>query len=112
MYRPFIFLLWLVLISGTVYWIAQHANLIVSTEQSEQSALRPPIVVHTFYPYQYAVQMIIPVMDLQQTQYWSPKPGGGGWELALIIFNYIIMLIGWLTVLAVIPGVSRYYRSR
>lgn len=103
-HRPFVFLLIVMLISGTIYFVAQHAGLIVATEETSS--------FHTFYPYIYALQMIIPVIDLQQTQYWSPKPGGGGWEFMLMFFNNLVMIIGILTVLAVIPGVSRYFRGR
>ena len=111
--RPFIILLVLMLSGGLLYFLGEHAGLIYAT-QTRQVIVAPqhPVGYPPFYPFQYALQLLIPVLDLREAAYWFPNADIMPWGFLLTIYTWIMIMTGWMVVLALIPGINRYIRNR
>ena len=59
----------------------------------------------------YSLDVMLPVMEIGQKQYWRPdpaKPGGG----AVLNYYYFLSIIGWALSLLAIAGFSGLVKTR
>lgn len=79
-----------------------------------------------FYPAVYAIELLIPVVNLQQLTYWLPDMNanskadtrtvskmGEVWYLVgvwYLIYAWVAILLGWISVTALAAGISRVWR--
>jgi hypothetical protein len=62
-----------------------------------------------FYPVVYSAELLLPVVNLRQVQYWLPdteKP----WGIGIMIFTWFTILFGWIGVTALVGGLSRIWQ--
>jgi hypothetical protein len=113
LHRPFVALLVAGVIGGCIFWLAQHANLIVSTGQPHISALAANQAAYPpFYPFPYAFQLLIPGLDLREAANWLPDATKSGWGLALMILIWLMIIFGWVLATAVVAGITRIFSRR
>jgi hypothetical protein len=84
----------LYLIAFAAFLIAQHqGNLIVATNiynpAQHPTALRCVTGYPCFYPAGYAFDLVVPLINIHQAEYWQPN--GNHW------FGWIWILGGWIT---------------
>lgn len=64
----------------------------------------------TFSALAYAADVVIPIVEIGQTQAWAPSPARGGWGTALWIGKWFFTAAGWIVTAlgaAAITGVIR-----
>lgn len=50
----------------------------------------------TFNPYAYAADLVIPIIDLNQTDTWTPSTNRGPWGQRLWRYGFLLNLAGWI----------------
>jgi len=64
-----------------------------------------------FYPAIYSAELLLPVVNLHQIEFWLPdmhKP----WGLWYLWFTWIAIVLGWAGVTALVGGLSRIWQRR
>ncbi len=84
-----------------VFWIAQRHgnNLIVPIMETSGGKPAPPVTQCTskypcFYPAGYAIDTVIPIINVHQASYWGPN-GHVPWGHALTVFTWVCTALGW-----------------
>ena len=98
---------------------AQHQDIMeavalpgtAQTVQAAQSASADKCTANypCFYPVVYSAELLLPVVNLRQVQYWLPdteKP----WGIGIMIFTWFTILFGWIGVTALVGGLSRIWQ--
>lgn len=49
----------------------------------------------TFYSFAYALDVVVPVLDLGQTDAWAPSPARGGWGYWMFYAQKMFIVLGW-----------------
>jgi hypothetical protein len=90
---------------------AQYHNLMLAT-----SAI-PPGSVHAdhctadypcFTPYVYSFQLLLPIVNLHQTDFWLPN-SWTGFGVALLAYTWFAIILGWLLGVALVAGLGRVF---
>jgi hypothetical protein len=99
-------------IIGTIlFYYAQHHNFMLAT------GANPPGSVHAdqctknypcFTPSVYAFQLLLPVVNLHQTDFWLPNLFTG-FGAVLLIYTCFAIVLGWLLGVAVVAGLGRVF---
>lgn len=80
-------------------------------EQSQSDVFRRcPKNYPCFSPWAYSVQLLIPGLNLQQIDKYTPsatKP----WGTALLLYTWLMVLLGWLLAAGVTAGLNRFIRE-
>lgn len=58
-----------------------------------------------FHPFVYSYQLLIPVLNLRQVDYWIAS-GKGFWGMTLLIYTWIAVALGWIAGLALVAGAN------
>lgn len=64
----------------------------------------------TFNRYGYAADLVIPILDLGQTDAWAPSKDRGDWGKALWWGRWVLAALGWLVTglgVAAITGIMQ-----
>jgi len=99
-----------------IFWIAQHhGNLIVPVMQTAGGHQPPPATRCTsaypcFYPIGYAIDTVIPIINVRQATYWSPN-GHAAWGTALVGFTWAGTLLGWALATLAVAGYTGLARN-
>jgi hypothetical protein len=112
LYRPFIALLVLWLIGWWLYAWAQSAHLIFSTDVTHTAAPACVPGYPCFYPIVYSAQLLIPVVDLREATYWLPDATIKPWGLLMMVFTWLMIVVGWLSGTAIVAGITRFFSNR
>jgi hypothetical protein len=99
--RPLYALLGLAVI-GTIIFIIADAHGLMEYRTT------PHIPV--FQPFVYSVQLVVPLVDLQEVQVWMPKTGTLAGNL-LMTYVWIAIALGWLLSGALVAGIGRLWRQ-
>jgi hypothetical protein len=103
-------------IAVAVFTAAQyHGNLIVPVAQTSAGKQAPPAyqctsVYPCFYPAGYAIDTVIPIINVHQASYWGPNgdnPLGG----ALTAFTWVCTALGWALATLSVAGYTGLARS-
>lgn len=85
-------------VAVVIYFIAQHhPGLMIPTTLPKGSA---PTAMHCtnnypcFYPAAYAIDTVIPLINVRQAAYWTTN-GQTPWGHALGIFTWVSIVFGW-----------------
>lgn len=101
LHRPLAVLLGLAVLGAIVFSFANEADLMV-----HRSSLPVPF----FMPLVYSIQLLIPVVDLQETSVWLPDTTTVAGQL-LMAYVWIAILLGWVLSGALIAGIGRLWRQ-
>ena len=111
LYRPFLALLVLGLFGALLYYLGERAGLMYSTNGSlDAPACRPGYPC--FNPFVYSYQLLIPGLDLRQATYWLPNSDSQPWGLLLMLYTWLMIILGWVLATAVVAGITQLFRRR
>jgi hypothetical protein len=111
LHRAFLALLVLGLLGALLYYLGEHAGLIYSTSGSlDAPACHPGYPC--FNPFVYSFQLLIPGLDLRQATYWLPNSGNHPWGPLLMLYTWLMIILGWVLATAVIAGIAQLFRRR
>lgn len=64
----------------------------------------------TFYAFAYALDVVVPVLDLGQTDAWAPSPARGEWGYRLFYLQKIFIVLGWVVTAIAAAAISGMIR--
>ncbi|KPF46929.1 hypothetical protein IP76_03455 [Rhizobium sp. AAP43] len=64
----------------------------------------------TFYSFAYALDVVVPVLDLGQTDAWAPSPARGDWGWRLFYAQKIFIVLGWVVTAIAAAAISGMIR--
>lgn len=103
-------------IAVAVFWAAQHyGNLIVPLMETSAGKNAPPATQCSntypcFYPAGYAIDTVIPIVNVHQATYWGPN-GRSPWGHALTVFTWVCTALGWALVTLTAAGYTGLVRN-
>lgn len=133
-YKPWLSLWWLAGLVGLMMLAAQATwnagdfapnSAVVLTSQdwkaiadgpSENPAadwsdtLAPGKDYETFYSFAYALDVVVPVLDLGQTDAWAPSPARGDWGYWMFYLQKIFIVLGWVVTAIAAAAISGMIR--
>ncbi|HXZ75848.1 MAG TPA: hypothetical protein VEH31_33950, partial [Streptosporangiaceae bacterium] len=101
LYRPLLALLGLAVIGAIIFYVAEAHGLM-------QVRIAKPIPA--FQPFVYSLQLVVPLVDLQETEVWLPKTGTLAGNL-LMAYVWVAIAFGWLFSGALLAGIGRLWRQ-
>jgi hypothetical protein len=98
-----------------IFWIAQHhANLIVpvmdTTSGPVPTALHCKSSYPCFYPAGYAIDVVVPIINVHQDSYRAPN-GHAPWGTVLTVFSWLDTAFGWALATLAVAGYTGLARS-
>jgi len=113
LHRPFLALLVLGLFGALLYSLGERAGLIYSTGGGLKA---PAPACHPGYPcfnpFVYSFQLLIPGLDLRQATYWLPNSDSQPWGVPLMLYTWLMIVLGWVLATAVVAGITQLFRRR
>lgn len=73
-------------------------------------ALAPGKDYETFYSFAYALDVVVPVLDLGQTDAWAPSPARGEWGYRLFYLQKMFVVLGWVVTAIAAAAISGMIR--
>ncbi len=64
----------------------------------------------TFYAFAYALDVVVPVLDLGQTDAWAPSPARGDWGYRLFYLQKMFVVLGWVVTAIAAAAISGMIR--
>jgi hypothetical protein len=103
-------------VAVAVICIAQHhGNLIVPLKEIS-GGHAAPTAMHCispypcFYPVGYAIDTVIPIINVHQAEFWGPN-GQAPWGRGLVVFIWGCIILGWALVTLVVAGYTGLVRK-
>ncbi len=115
-WRAVLMLLALYAVAVVVFVAAQHhGNLIVPVAATASGKHAPPVTQCTsnypcFYPAGYAIDTVIPIINVHQATYWGPN-GHASWGHALTVFTWLCTALGWALATLTVAGYTGLVRN-
>lgn len=103
-------------VAVAVFWTAQHhGNLIVPLMQTSSGKRAPPATSCTssypcFYPAGYAIDTVIPIINVHQSTFWGPN-GHARWGYVLTAFTWVCTALGWALATLTVAGYTGLVRN-
>ena len=114
MYRPLLIVLFAGF-AGTVFFYLAQVNGIMEAVSGSQGA---PVDANKctsaypcFFPLTYAFEILLPVINLRQVNFWLPS-GATGWGRVLLVWVWIAIASGWVITVAVAAGIGHLFSER
>ena len=99
-------------IIGTILFrYAQYHNLMLATSANPPGSVQADHCTQDypcFTPYVYAFQLLLPIVNLHQTDFWLPN-SWTGFGVALLAYTWFIIVLGWMLGVALVAGLSRVF---
>ncbi|MFN7093046.1 MAG: hypothetical protein ACK4P4_21150 [Allorhizobium sp.] len=73
-------------------------------------AVAPGKDYETFYAFAYALDVVVPVLDLGQTDAWAPSPARGEWGYWMFYLQKIFIVLGWVVTAIAAAAISGMIR--
>jgi hypothetical protein len=111
LHRPFLALLILGLFGALLYYLGERAGLMDATTRDLTAPACGP-GYPCLNPFVYSFQLLIPGLDLRQATYWLPDSSSHPWGLLLMIYTWLMIILGWVLATAVVAGIAQLFRRR
>lgn len=72
--------------------------------------LAPGKDYETFYAFAYALDVVVPVLDLGQTDAWAPSPARGDWGWWMFYLQKTFIVLGWVVTAIAAAAISGMIR--
>ena len=110
LYRPFLALLVLGLFGALLYHLGERAGLICDTNGSPAPGCQ--LGYPCFNPFVYSFQLLIPGLDLRQATFWLPNSDNHPLGPLLMLYTWLMIILGWVLATAVVAGITQLLRRR
>ena len=95
--------------------VLADGNLIVPVMPTAGGHQPPPVTQCTsvypcFYPIGYAIDTVIPIINVHQATYWGPN-GHAVWGRALVAFTWAGTALGWALATLAVAGYTGLARN-
>jgi hypothetical protein len=113
-YRPYkalIIVLVLGIIGSVLFRYAQYHNLMLATDAHTPGTVKANRCTQNypcFTPYVYSFQLLLPIVNLNQTDYWLPN-SWTGYGVLLLIYTWFAIVLGWMLGVALLAGLGRVF---
>jgi hypothetical protein len=114
MHRPLVVVLFAWLAGTVFFYLAQMYGFMEAVNQAQGvkvSANKCTPSYPCFFPYAYALEIFLPVINLRQINFWLPD-AATGWGKALLIWVWIAIASGWVITVAVAAGIGHLFTQR
>jgi hypothetical protein len=113
LHRPLVvvFLAW---IAGTIFfYLAQAKGLMEAVSPPQGGAVAETCTQNypCFFPFAYAFEIFLPVINLRQVSFWLPT-GDKSWGVALLVWVWLAIIFGWVITVAVAAGIGHLFSQR
>jgi len=116
LHRAFLALLVLGLLGALLYYLGEHAHLIFATQGKGNGPVPAngacPEGYPCFNPVAYSFQLLIPGLDLHEATYWWPDSSKGLRGPLLVLYTWLMIILGWVLATAVVAGITQLFRRR
>ena len=113
-YRPWLVLfpaLFVIVLGAVVFGVADDSGLMVpASARYLDPAVDLPAAYPFFSPLGYSIDAFVPILDLRQQVFWVPS-GEGGWGLALWIYMWVHIALGWILTTIFVLGFTGVVRK-
>ena len=98
-----------------IFFIAQHRTQLMIPTMRTAGLTPTPTAGHCtsnypcFYPAAYAIDTVIPIINVRQATYWTPN-GHAPWGNALGIFSWVSTVLGWALATLTVTGYTGLVR--
>ncbi len=95
-----------------IYFIAQHSGLMIPISPpkgAHPTAIRCTNNYPCFYPAAYAIDTVIPLINVRQAAYWTSN-GQDSWGHAVGVFTWISIVFGWALATLTVAGYTGLVR--
>jgi hypothetical protein len=99
-----------------VFSIARHHGNLIVPIKDITNGHAAPTATHCispypcFYPVGYAIDTVIPIINVHQAEFWGPD-GHAPWGHALVVFTWVCTVLGWALVTLVVAGYTGLVRK-
>jgi hypothetical protein len=99
-----------------VFWGAQHHDSVIVPAKDTKNITPAPTGLHCvpaypcFYPAGYAVDVVVPIINLRQAENWRPN-GHAAWGWAYIAVSWIATGLGWAFTTLAVAGYTGLIRK-
>jgi hypothetical protein len=115
-WRAIVALALVYVIAVAVYWVAEHHGDLIIPVMATKIGAAAPSATHCsksypcFYPAGYAIDTVIPLINVHQADYWGPN-GHAHFGHALVVFTWVTTLLGWALATLAVAGFTGLARS-
>lgn len=115
-WRAIVALALVYVIAVAVYWAAEHHGSLIIPVMATKTGVPAASATHCtkyypcFYPAGYAIDTVIPIINVHQADYWGPN-GHAHFGYALVVFTWITTLLGWALATLAVAGFTGIARS-
>jgi hypothetical protein len=64
-----------------------------------------------FYPWLYGLEVLVPIVDFQQSRFWQPVSRDGWYGFLTFLYRCIASAFGWLLGVALVSLATRYFKE-
>ncbi len=99
------------IIGAILFRYAQAHGLMLSTDATPPGSVRADHCTMNypcFTPYIYSLQLLLPVVNLNQTNFWLPN-SFSGLGTVLLAYTWLTIIFGWLLGVALVAGLGRVF---
>jgi len=99
-----------------VFWGAQHQDGVILPAKDTKTITPGPTALHCspgypcFYPAGYAVDVVVPIINLRQAENWHPS-GYASWGWAYIAVGWVATGLGWAFTTLAVAGYTGLVRK-
>jgi hypothetical protein len=97
---------------GTILFsYAQHHNFMLATGANPAGSVNADQCTQKypcFTPYVYSFQLLLPVVNLHQTDFWLPNLLTG-FGVVLLVYTCFAIVLGWMLGIALVAGLGRVF---
>jgi hypothetical protein len=98
------------------FWFAQHRDSVIVPAKDTKTVAPAPSALHCspgypcFYPAGYAVDVVVPIVNLRQAENWRPD-GHAAWGWAYVAGGWIATGLGWAFTTLAVAGYTGLVRK-
>jgi len=111
LYNALIIVAVLGVIGSVLFRYAQYHNLMLATNAHAPGAVQADHCMQDypcFTPYVYSFQLLLPIVNLHQTDFWLPN-SWTGYGVALLAYTWFAIILGWMIGIALVAGLGRIF---
>lgn len=111
LYGALIIVIFLGVAGGFLFRYAQYHGLMLATATNHPGSISANHCTRDypcFTPFVYSFQLLLPIVNLHQTDFWLPN-SWTGLGVALLAYTWFAIVLGWMLGIALVAGLGRVF---